>query len=191
MPPTSNLFVDTETRSAVPISQGNDLYCRAAHCMIITYAVDERPVQYIDLMDPFDEIPAEFEDAFLDERVTKIAHNAPFDWGIFAYATNLGGRWKTPIEQWMDTQAMAYSHGLPGSLETLGLVLQLPQDSAKLVEDSKLIHTFCVPYDDFEHYVEPWDEPEKWGTFVNYAVRDTEALREIYKRLPKWNYRHD
>lgn len=191
MPKLSSLFVDTETRCAIPIERGNDLYCRAAHCMIITYARGERPVQGIDLMDPLDSIPAEFEDAYLDERVTKIAHNAPFDWAIFAHATNLGGKWKTPIEQWQDTQCMAYSHGLPGSLETLGLILQLPQDKAKLVEDGKLIHTFCVPYDEEGHYVEPWDEPEKWQTFFNYAMRDTETLREVWRRLPKHNYRHD
>jgi DNA polymerase len=187
----SNLFVDTETRCAVPIERGYDLYCRAAHCMIVTYARDDKPVGYIDLMDPFEEMHAEFEDAFLDERVQKVAHNSPFDWGIFAYATNMGGKWKTPVDNWFDTQSCSYSHGLPGSLETLGIVLGLPQDQRKNVEDSKLIHTFCIPYDEEEHYVEPWDEPEKWKTFVNYAVRDTEALREIYKRLPKHNYRRD
>lgn len=158
--------------------------------MIITYALNERPASYVDLMDPFEEMPAEFVDNFKDERVVKVAHNAPFDWGIFQYAKNLKhyADFQSSIDQWMDTQAMAYSHGLPGSLETLGIVLGLPQDQQKLSEDGKLIHTFCIPYDEEEHYVEPWDEPEKWKTFVNYAVRDTEALREIYKRLPRHNY---
>jgi DNA polymerase bacteriophage-type len=188
----SNLFVDVETRCAVPIERGYDLYTRAAECMIITFAVDERPVVAIDLMDPFEEIPNEFMDAYQDERVQKVAHNSPFDWGIFQYAQNLKkyGDFRTPVEQWFDTQSCAYSHGLPGSLETLGIVLGLPQDQQKLSEDSKLIHTFCVPYDEEGHYVEPYDEWDKWCKFVNYAIRDTAALREIYRRLPKHNYRH-
>jgi DNA polymerase len=83
---------------------------------------------------------------------------------------------------------MAYSHGLPGSLEVLGVVCGLDADHAKLVDDSKLIDTFCVPQAATDRFIEPWEMPNEWERFCKYAIRDTDALREIYKRLPTHNY---
>ena len=83
---------------------------------------------------------------------------------------------------------MAYAHGLPGSLEVLGIVCGLPRDQQKLVEDGKLIDTFCVPQAATGQFIEPWEMPREWERFCLYAVRDTDALREIYKRLPTHNY---
>ncbi len=34
----------------------------------------------------------------------------------------------------------------------------------------------------------PTDDPAAWRRFCAYAIRDTDALREIYKRLPTHNY---
>jgi DNA polymerase bacteriophage-type len=70
----------------------------------------------------------------------------------------------------------------------LGVVCGLDADHAKLVDDSKLIDTFCVPQAATDRFIEPWEMPNEWERFCKYAIRDTDALREIYKRLPTHNY---
>jgi DNA polymerase len=84
--------------------------------------------------------------------------------------------------------AMASAHGLPGSLEGLGKVCGLNEDEAKLVDDKGLINTFCVPQPATGKFIEPEEKPEEWARFCAYAIRDTEALRTIYSRLPQANY---
>jgi DNA polymerase len=178
---SSNAFLDFETRCKVPIQSGTDLYIRACEPIILSWAIDKRPAGVWDITQGRD-MPAEIYDALSDERVALIAHSAVFD----RLALKFGLHWETDVHRWRCTRAMAYAHGLPGSLDTLGTVLGLPTDQRKLTDDAKLIHTFCVPNGD--RYIEPRDRPDDWERFVAYARRDTEALRAIYLRLPKNNY---
>lgn len=176
-------FVDTETRNAVPIQRGDDAYTRTAECTIVTFARGERPVQ---LWDRFDApaMPAELEDNLDDDRVMKVAHRAKFDRAIIQHSLKK----VTPIESWFCTQCCAYSHGLPGSLEMLGLVLGLPPDKAKLAEDGRNVGAwFWSPKAD-GIFRSPYEFPDKWRIFCDYAVRDTEALREVYRKLARHNY---
>jgi DNA polymerase bacteriophage-type len=176
-------FVDTECRNAVPIQRGDDAYTRTAECTIVTFARGEKPVQLWDLFDS-PQMPAELEDNLDDDRVMKVAHRAKFDRAIIQHSLKK----VTPVESWFCTQCCAYSHGLPGSLETLGLVLGLAPDQAKLAEDGKNVGAwFWSPKADGE-FRSPYDYPDKWRTFCNYAVRDTEALREVFRKLAKHNY---
>jgi DNA polymerase bacteriophage-type len=155
--------------------------------MIVTWALDDdQPAKGIDLLDPFEEIPEELVKLFLDPDVVFIAHNAAFDMRIIEHC--LG--YKLPIHRWRCTRAQAYAHGLPGSLETLGIVLGLPQDQQKLVEDGKLIQFFCK-HNKAGEYNQPADHWESWQRFYNYALRDTEALRAIWRKLPKSNYKNE
>lgn len=183
-------FLDTETRSRTPIERGNDLYTRDAKCMLVTFAISDfvdskwidQPTQIWGAwQDPA--MPPDLRAAIEDENVIFVAHNAVFDRLILLRSLRI----RIAINRWRCTRAQAYAHGLPGSLELLGVVLELPQDHQKLIDDSKLIHVFCVPQAD-DTFIEPWQEPEAWGRFCNYAIRDTDALREIYKKLPTHNY---
>lgn len=185
-------FLDTETRARVPIEHGNDLYTRGAQCMIVTYALSGfLDGKWIDqpskIWEPWQEpaMPFDLRRAIEDQDVIFVAHNAVFDrFILLRCCLNI----RIAINRWMCTRAMAYAHGLPGSLEMLGIVLELPQDHQKLIDDSKLIHTFCEPQAATGEYIEPWQAPVEWQRFCNYAVRDTDALREIYKKLPGHNY---
>lgn len=180
----SILFVDTETRSRTPISAGNDRYTRAAKCLIVTYALNDGPVKlWQPWMDP--RLPADLRAAIDDPECLFVAHNAKFDRAIFRHALGIS----MLASRWHCTMAQAYAHGLPGSLETLGYVVGLSADQQKLVDDKYLIHMFCVPQGG-EHgrFIEPGERPDDWAKFCNYAVRDTYALREIYRVLPKHNY---
>jgi DNA polymerase len=84
--------------------------------------------------------------------------------------------------------AGASAHGLPGSLEGLGKVCGLNEYEAKLVDDKGLIQTFCCPQPATGQFIEPEDAPVEWARFCAYAIRDTEALRAIFNRMPQVNY---
>ena len=175
-------FVDSETYSRVPITRGLDQYLTGAESMIWTFARGENPVQCWDVTTGA-AMPAEFEDNMLDERVTKIAHNVPFDRSIARVTLNLD----VPINQWHCTMSQAYAHGLPGSIEALGPVLGLPDDMRKMLRGKELIKLFCsTPKGQVR---KTWKtHPVEWQEFLAYASQDTTALREIHKKLPTHNY---
>jgi len=88
--------------------------------------------------------------------------------------------------------AKANAHALPGSLESLGAVCNLPEHLRKLTgDDYKLIDTFCIPQRASDKFIEPWERPDDWKKFCEYALRDTETLRAIDRALPTSNYRDD
>lgn len=175
-------FLDTETRCAIPIQHGTDKYCRAAECMIVTWARDDEPVRIWDALDePL--MPLDLQRMLEDESCKLVAHNASFDRDIVRYALKI----PTRIDRWHCTSAQASSHGLPAGLELLGQVLNLGDDHQKLGSGKELIQLFCVPKGD-GNYVQPVDKPVQWKEFCDYAVRDTDSLREIYKRLATTNY---
>lgn len=179
----STCFIDVETRCAVPIQRGTDLYSRSAQCMIVTWALNEEPVQIWEVDSKY-LMPAALRRILDDPTITLVAHNAVFDRRIIRDSLDA----HTDIKRWRCTRAAAYSHGLPGSLELLGLVIGLPEEHRKLAADSKrLINLFCVPRDDGK-YGDKHSHPADWKAFCEYAMRDTDALREIYRKLPSHNF---
>ena len=182
----TDLFLDTETRSIGPdgrfvaIQRGTDLYTRNAKCLLLTYAFDDAPVE---AWEPWDQpvMPGRLREGLLSRTVRKIAQNGQFDRGIVRHALKI----PTPIESWECTMACSYSHGLPGSLELQGLVLNLQHK--KLVEDGKLMRLFCIPGEN-DSYVEPWERPEEWAKFRTYGIEDTASMREAFWRMPHHNY---
>lgn len=186
----SYCFLDTETRSRTDISLGNDLYCRDAECRIVTWANSlhmsgawrDDPVE---IWQPWQDprMPESLAKSIRAKQVIFVAHVATFDRNILLRALGIN----IPIERWVCTKAQAYSHGLPGALDSLGTVMGLAPDDAKLVDDKKLIDVFCIP-DGHGKFIEPADEPVLWERFCTYAIRDTHALREIFKRLPAANF---
>lgn len=177
------LFLDSETRSRLDISVGTDRYTRAAECMIVTYGFVTGAVKI--WLPIFGEpCPLDLRDALRDPEFIIVAHNAAFDRLILARALKLF----TSVAQWRCTMAGASAHGLQASLEGLGKVCGLNEDEAKLVDDKKLIDTFCCIQPATDRFVEPSEAPEEWARFCAYAIRDTEALRTIFNRMPHVNY---
>jgi DNA polymerase bacteriophage-type len=177
------LFLDSETRSRTDISAGTDRYTRDAECMIVTYAFATGPAKiWVPFRDPLP--PRDLTDALSDPEFLYVAHNAAFDRLILQRALNM----RLPLRQWRCTMAGASAHGLPGSLESLGKVCMLTEDEGKLTDDKGLIHTFCVPQAATGKFIEPEDAPAEWQRFCAYAIRDTEALRAIFNRMPQVNY---
>jgi DNA polymerase len=177
------LFLDTETRCRLDINVGTDRYTRACECRIVTYAFVTGPAKiWLPFSDPI--MPKDLADALSDPEFLIVAHNVAFDRLVLARALHI----VTPISRWRCTMAGASAHGLPGSLEALGAVCMLTADQAKLVDDKGLIDTFCVPQPATGKFVEPEEQPEAWARFCAYAIRDTEALRTIFNRMPQVNY---
>lgn len=150
--------------------------------MIVTWAAESGPVKLWDRTTDLTP-PAELRTLVADPLVTFVAHNSPFDAAVFAQC--LG--WDLPAERWQCTRAQAYAHGLPGGLEGLGAALGLSTAEAKAQGGQKLIQLFCVPKKDGS-YVESWEAPSEWATFTDYACRDVDALRTVFKRLPSTNF---
>jgi DNA polymerase len=176
------LFLDTETRCRLDINVGTDRYTRAAECRIVTYCFVTGPTQ---IWYPYKHpIPSDLLAALTDPEFLYVAHNAAFDRLILERALKI----KTPLSRWRCTMAAASAHGLPGSLEALGKVCMLTEDQGKLVDDKGLIHTFCSPQPATGKFIEPEDAPVEWARFSAYAIRDTEALRTIFNRMPQSNY---
>jgi DNA polymerase len=176
------LFIDVESRCALDINVGTDRYTRAAECRIVTYAF---AVGSVKIWYPYKHpIPPDLKSALDEPEFLLIAHNSSFDRLVLARSLGL----YTPISRWRCTMAAASAHGLPGSLEALGKVCGLTTDEGKLVDDKGLIHTFCSPQPATGKYVEPEDAPVEWARFCAYAIRDTEALRTLFNRMPQTNY---
>jgi DNA polymerase len=178
-------FYDIETRSPVPIQRGTDAYFNGAEFLIANFARDDGKPQIWDRING-QPIPPDLEDAFRDPSEIFVSHNMPFD---KAGTARLAGI-HLPVERTRCSMAAAMSHGYPGGLEALGDVLELPEHLKKLHTGKNLIQMFCVPHDEARRtYFDAKSHPGDWDDFCIYGDRDTVALREIWKRLPKHNYR--
>jgi DNA polymerase len=178
-------FYDIETRSPVPIQRGTDAYFNGAEFLIANFARDDGKPRLWDRING-QPIPPDLEDAFRDPNEIFVSHNMPFD---KAGTARLAGI-RLPVERTRCSMAAAMSHGYPGGLEALGDVLELPEHLKKLHTGKNLIQMFCVPHDEARRtYFDAKSHPGDWDDFCIYGDRDTVALREIWKRLPKHNYR--
>ena len=179
------IYLDTETYSEVPIKDGTYAYTAACEVMLLTWAVEGGEVQCWDATR--DEMPKALRALLTDTAQIIIAHNSMFDRNVLRYALGID----TPLERWWDTMAQAYSHGLPGSLDELGEIFGLRKDHVKIKDGKRLIYLFCKPRPTSSTYVRATKEthPQEWAAFIDYAKADITAMRELHKRLPRWNYK--
>lgn len=179
------LFIDTETYSETPIKHGTYRYVQDCELMVVTWAVDNGPVQLWDATTgeppPSDLILAFFE---CDEI---IAHNAMFDRGVIAKHFPITA---PPLAKWRCTLVKALAHSLPGGLDKLCDILRVPQDQAKHKHGKQLIQLFCKPRAKNMKLRRATraTHPTEWAAFLEYAAADIDAMREVDKRLPVWNY---
>lgn len=173
------LFLDTETFCAVPITHGTHAYAEAAEVIILAYAWDEGDVQVVahpsmahiqELVDEADEI---------------VIHNSAFDRTVLAHQ-----QVRIPLEKIHDTMVRALLHSLPGSLDALCSIMGVPVDKAKDKAGKRLIQLFCKPLGRNRKLdrADMHTHPKEWTEFMAYAGSDILAMREIYRRLPKWNW---
>jgi DNA polymerase bacteriophage-type len=174
-----SVHLDIETRSTVDIKRGVYAYATGAEVILWQWAVDDGEVV-------IEEGPRPSADLLYylhSPDVPLVAHNATFE-RVLIRATN---RLVLDPHRWHCTMARAMAHGLPGGLESLGEIFGLPEDKAKIKEGRRLIRLFCVPKKDGT-FTQPAEKPADWALFREYAARDVIAMRELYKKMPNWNY---
>lgn len=181
------LWIDTETFSTVPLKNGVHAYAEGADIMLFAWAMDDGPVQVWDLT-AGEPVPPTLAAALMSPDTIVTAHNSHFDRTLLRHCLP---ELCPPVERWRDTMVQAMAHGLPGALGALCEILGIPQDKAKDKDGKAFIQLFCKerPKNSKIRRATRKTHPEEWRRFVAYAGRDIEAMREVHKRLPSWNYR--
>ena len=153
--------------------------------MVWAYAFDDGPVTVYDATTGLP-MPDDLINALEDDETVFIFHNSAFDWTVLKACG-----YYLPIERVRCTMAQALAHGLPGSLEKLGEVMGIAEDQKKLKDGKTLVRLFCLPRPKKQKLRRATREthPAEWQRFLEYAGNDIEAMRAIYRKLPKWNYR--
>lgn len=185
-PIPERLYLDTETFSTVPLRYGAHAYAEAAEIMIATWAEDDGPVHTEDYTDG--DLPSDrLWELLTDPRVEVVLQNSHFDRTVIAHAWG----YQLDVRRVHDTMVRAMAHSLPGSLDKQCEIMGVPLDLAKHKSGKALIRLFCVPQPkNFKiRRATKYTHPEKWAEFLDYAGSDILAMREMYKRLPNWNYR--
>ena len=176
------LWLDTETRSPIPIRYGVRKYASQAAVILLQWAVDHGIV-HVD--EPLCAAPRDLREFF--DAVAAAdeiwCHNTEFDRTVLEAQP-----WFKRVHprKWRCTATLARAHGLPGGLDKLCGIFHLPQDKAKDKRGHELIQLFCVPGFDGK-FAQPKDHPKEWAEFKSYGAQDIVAMREIYRVCPKWN----
>ena len=178
------LYLDTETWSTVPIAYGTHAYVADPEFEILMfqYAWDDGPVIILEHPTP------RAMRSIIDEADEIVIHKSDFDRHALA---RVGVT--VPIEKIHDTMVRALLHSLPASLDKLCEVLRVPQDKAKLKSGKRLIHLFTKPLGKNRKLRRATKEthPVEWQEFREYGAGDIVAMREVYKRIPFWNWKEE
>lgn len=179
------LWLDTETRSRVPIRQGNVKYSTAVEMTMLQYAIDMGPVVIIDMLSLKNGVRRGIQLVRLKDEIKRAdevwAHQAEFD-RTMTDATKVI---QIPERKWRCTAALARMHGLPGGLDKLCTIFKVPARFAKM-KGKDIGETFWKPNKKSE-YNTPESHPKQWAEFLRYGGRDVEAMRYIWRKIPKWN----
>jgi DNA polymerase len=177
---------DTETFCETPLEHGLHRYAEKVEITVLAWAIDEGPVEVIDCTRPGWEDKVKVALAAADAADEQVWQNSAFDRTVMRHAWG----YEMPVERVVDTMVQALAHGLPGSLDKLCSVLGVPTDLAKHKEGKQLVQLFCKPRPAKQKIRRATREthPVEWQRFLDYAGSDILSMREVRKRLPKWNY---
>jgi DNA polymerase len=177
------LFVDTETFCETPINHGTHAYAEGVEVMIESWAIDDGPVI---VSDRTVGEPGPFDLYDIDDFEWIVMHCSAFDRVVYRAALKLD----IPVARIWDTEVQARSHGLPGGLDKLCAIFQVPEGLAKHKEGKHLIQLFCKPRPKNSELRRATSatHPVEWGRFKEYAGGDIHAMRYVRSVLPRWNY---
>lgn len=186
----TTVWADLETASECDLkSAGTARYAEheSTRVQLFSYARNDSPVQ-VWSPEEGETMPLDLQAAFDDPSCVFVFHNAWFDRSILKHFFKMD----IPIQRFRCSMAQALSHGLPGSLDKLGEVLGVREDLKKVQDGKRLVQKFCKPrgynHDGSYRWATPTTDPEDWAAYKEYCRTDTSAMREIVKKIPKWNY---
>lgn len=180
------LAIDIETYSSTELKKsGVYAYVEAPDfaVLLFSYAIDDGEIKTIDLARG-DKLSDKLIRALGNPDILKTAFNANFERVCLSKYLNI----ELPPEQWACTSVLARELGLPGSLEAVGEVLGLSEDSKKLKTGRALIRYFSIPCKPTNTNGGrtrnlPDHAPDKWDLYIEYNRQDVEAERAIRDRL--------
>lgn len=199
-----HVSVDIETYSDIDIKKaGLYKYAQspAFEVLLIAFAVDQGPVQIVDLARGED--PAPFLELLGANDCLFHAYNAAFEhYCINTWCQRKGYDLGLAVGDWRCTMAHGLYCGYTAGMAATGEAMGLPQDKRKLGVGAALIRKFCVSGKEkdaplIDGMLAEEDtltkvrrriaaEPEKWELFKQYCMQDVETEREIERRLKKW-----
>jgi len=181
-----DLWIDLETYSEIPLSNGLQSYAEGVEIILFLYAIGDGDVNCLDFTQEGCEMPDDLVHAI--KTAKKVwAQNTYFDRTILNKCLP---QFDWSIPRWRDTMIQAATNGLPAGLDGMGTVMGLDDETAKDKGGKNLIHLFCKPRP-ANHKLRraTWEtHPVEWQQFVHYGVKDIKAMRECHKRMPKVNY---
>jgi DNA polymerase len=182
---TIPLFLDTETYCETPINNGMHKYAEAVEVIMWQWAVGDGEVVIRDYDEPIDDLLA----LLADPQYEIVIHNSAFDRTVMRHSQGI----VISVDRIFDTMVCAMTHSLPGALATLCGILGVPTDKAKDKEGKTWINLFCKPQPKGRKLrrATKHSHPIEWQRFRDYGGLDIVAMREVYKRLPRWNYRDE
>lgn len=182
------LWLDLETFNEADIRVGTHRYAETVEIMVVAYAIDDGPVTVLDIAGrALGSYCADFFEALaLADEVW--AHNSHFDRTMIRH---VWPEYCPELPRWRDTMVQAYAHGLPGGLDKLCSILNVPIDEAKHGRGKDLVKLFCKPRPKNMGLRRATREthPAEWAEFLAYAGNDITAMRAVQARLPNWNYK--
>lgn len=186
----TRLHHDTETYCEIDLTQvGQVIYTQHPSFELLmaawTFDDEDEPIRQWAPAEIGEDMPAELEDALLDERIQKFAWNAAFERHV----------WKRlgidiPHSQWRDPMVLAFSLSFPGKLEKAGPIVDLPHDKTKDSRGRALIRKFCMPRRPTK--TKPWTradwttDPTDWKDFLAYNRQDVVSEKAFWRRT--WQY---
>lgn len=178
----TDLWLDIETFSPVPIKHGAHRYAEEAEVILVAWAEDDQPTNVWDTQD-LPDWRADLQ-ALIDKAERVLIHNSAFDRTVLRHCgVNI------PVEKIIDTMILALQHSLPGSLGQLCDILGVPQDKAKDKDGRRHIQLFTKPAPKNWKLRRATREthPDDWNAFIEYARLDVDAALDVWQRLPRWN----
>ncbi len=185
----SNCYADLETESESELKgAGARRYAEhpSTEIQLFSYAFGDGPVKVWNRKEG-EPMPDDLKSAFENPSVVFIFHNAWFDRNVIENVLGI----YLPIQRYRCSMAMALSHGLPGALDKLGEALGIREDYRKMKDGKRLVQLFCKPKkmkDGTLVWATPQTHPQDWATYIEYCRTDTASMREVIKKIPKWNY---
>ena len=183
------LYIDLETQSEVDLrKRGLEVYARGEHTTILcmSYAFGDEDFK---IWKKGEELPQKII-KFIKEGGTVSAHNAQFEWFLWAYVGVEKFGWPTlKIEQMDCSMARCFDMALPGSLDGASKALGITQEKDK--KGSRVMLQLSKPrgYDELgiPFFWTKEEYPEKFETLYSYCLQDTVVSREVDKRVLELN----
>mgnify|MGYP004461793843 FL=1 len=179
------VFADIETYNQTPISVGTYRYAETAELLLFGYAISDGPAKVWDATS--EEMPEDLRAALEAADTRFVFHNGmQFDAVVLSHVL--------PQYDWspkriIDSMVIAYEHGLPGALADLCKVFGLDESESKMADGSRLVNLFCKPLPSNwkDRRATKANRPADWELFKEYCRMDIVSMREVFKRLPKFN----